>query len=365
MKRSGRRSAPPRRLDEELDRTALHDRTVRPFADPELFPADVDLGDFERYRDAEVRERVSVLTRPALLERQSGWVIAEPFRLVRRGLIGLHTLPAPRVAAYVRARARPGRIRRIPTVVQLSDRTTKIYGHVMQELVGGRLRLAESCGLADVPVLVSRELFNQRYFQDLLRLTGLRDRQFVVQDEKYVRTETTYLCDTSPYIRESIEYLQQVLPIPDADSTATRRVFIVRRTGQRTGRGITNMDEVKAVCRRFGFDLVATDEMALDAQIELFAGARVVAAVHGSALTNMAFHKGSPFTVVDVLPPGASLGHPRAWYFYMARVLGHEYERLHLDPVPGAPSGKAAYKRDFAIDPEHLATALAAVVDRV
>ncbi len=36
-----------------------------------------------------------------------------------------------------------------------------------------------------------------------------------------------------------------------------------------------------------------------------------------------------------------------------------------MAPDPGAPSGKAAYKRDFAIHPEHLATTLAAVVDRV
>jgi hypothetical protein len=69
--------------------------------------------------------------------------------------------------------------------------------------------------------------------------------------------------------------------------------------------------------------------------------------------------------VLEILPPGVNLATPRPLWFFEALVLGHEHEVMVCAPDPGAPSGKAAYKRDFAIDPEHLATTLAAVVDRV
>jgi hypothetical protein len=354
-----------RRIDAELDRNVLLNRTVRPFDDPDRIPPGTDLGVFECYRHAEVRERVSALTRPGCVMPFGGWVVVPQLRLVRRGLVGMHRAPAPSVRDAVRARMRTGRIRHVPAIVHVRDRAEPVYAHLMLELIGGRLRLAGECGLDDVPILVSRALFERRIFQDVLRISGLGEREFVVQDREPLRTDTAYLFDTSPYVPESVEYVQRILRIPDADSRSAGRLFLDRPSGLQSGRVVTNMDAVEGVCRRFGFEVRTTDDLSLDAQIELFANTRVVAAVHGSGLFNMAFRKGAPLTVLEIFPPGAAMTTPRPWWFFEAKVLGHEYELMACKPEPGGPSGKAAYQRDFAIDPEQLATTLAAVVDRV
>jgi capsular polysaccharide biosynthesis protein len=71
------------------------------------------------------------------------------------------------------------------------------------------------------------------------------------------------------------------------------------------------MEAVAAVCHRFGFEVRTTDDLPLDAEIELFATTRVLAAVQGSGLFNMAFRKGAPLSVLEILPPGVNLATPR------------------------------------------------------
>lgn len=357
--------ASSRRFEQELDEAVLLDRRLRPFDDPELFPHDVDLGPFEVYRGAEVRERAGVSPGPSFVEPNFGWVITSSGRLVRRGVIDRHTLAAPSVRGFIRARTRGGRTASTATLVNLRDRAEGTYAHVMLELVGGRLRLADECGLQDVPVLISRGLSEQPFFQAVVRRAGFSGRNFVVQDDQYVRTEEVFIFDTSPYARASIEYLQRILSVPEADPSSARRLFVVRKPDRRTGRGVTNMDQVADVCHRFGFDLTANDDMPLEDQMELFSSARVVAGVHGSGLFNIAFRKGAELTLVEILPPGADLSTPRAWWFYEAAVLGHEHVLMPLEHLSDGVIGKPAYRRDFAIDPEHLAATLGSVVERI
>jgi len=352
-----------RRAEAELDSAVLVERALRPFEDPVLFPAGKDIQPFEGYRCLEEDERAGSTTRPSLVEPLSGWVISQPSHLVRRGLINMHNLPAPSFKAYFRAR-RSGTRHHDRGLINLRDRGERHYGHVVQDLVGGRLRMASECGLEDVPILVSKQLYERKFFQDLLRMSGLDQRRFVLQEDQHVASDKVFLFDTSHFARTSLEYLQSLLKVPDADPASDRRLFIVRGLARQTGRGITNMDAVADLCRRFGLEMVATDEMGLQEQLELFSQARLVVGVHGSALVNIVFRRGTKLTLVEIFPPGTDPDRLRPWCFYEATALGHDYECLLGGTPRDGVTGKEAYRRDFPIDVDRLAAKLTWVLDR-
>ena len=126
------------------------------------------------------------------------------------------------------------------------------------------------------------------------------------------------------------------------------------------------MSEVADVCRRFGFEMLAPGDLPLEQQIESFSQARVVVGVHGSALVNAIFRRNAKLTMVEILPPRLGPEYqPRPWWFYLATVLGHDHELFYADDGSGAALGKAAFRRDFAVDSDRLAAKLAAILDRV
>lgn len=351
-----------KRADTELDGAVLVDRQFRPFADPDVFPPGRDLGPFETYRSMVVRERVGATTRPSFVEPRAGWIISSPCHLVERGLINMHNLSPPSFSGFVRGRRRASRTQ-VPAVINLRDRGEQHYGHVVQDLFGGRLRMASEHGLDETPILVSARLFERSFFQDLVRRAGLKDRNFILHRDQLVSCAKVFYFDTTHYSAASVRGLQTMLAVPDADPDDMRRIFIVRKQEQFSGRGLLNLPEISDVCRRFGFEMVATDDMGIDEQVELFSQAGIVAGVHGSALVNVAFRKNAKLTLLEIFPPGTDPMRLRPWCFFEAAALGHDYQHLSGLPSSSGITGKAAYRQDFSIDPARLAQKMASVVD--
>jgi len=346
-------------VERELDRSCRVDRTLRPFADEEVFPSDKSLGPYEVYRWSEERERACATTRPSFVEPQGGWVIAKPFHLVQRGLIDIYQARPPHLTSVLQNRRSAAPVLNVPAVIHLRDHAEMNYGHFLTDLVGGRLRLAAECCLDDLPILVSRRLFESRIFRDFLRLSTLADREFIIQDRQLVHSDQIWLFDTAHYAADSIRYLDKCLPISDSDPRSCRRLFVAREP-HRTGRAFINMADVSDLCRRFGFELVYTDRMSLEQQMELFSGASVVVGAHGSAFSNILFRKNATLTLVEIFAPGADPKWLPPWWFFLASVLGHRYEFMYSGP---ADDGRPTQSRDFVLDTEALARKLEGILE--
>ena len=282
-----------------------------------------------------------VLDRPALIEPDSGWVIADTARLVENCLIDAWARLRPPVRSYLKARLFPREVIRVPAVIHLRDTGEANYYHVMNDLVGGRLRLAEECGVGkDVPLLVGRDLQRQPFFQDLLRLSELGRRELIVQDGQFVRSEKTFFFQTQLLNRKNSDYLLRLLGVPDADPKADRRVFLTR--GKREGRGLVNAAEVEDVCRRYGFEAVDTAGMRLEEQVSLFSSTRFLIGIHGAGLFNIIYRKNAPLSLLELQPPlSYGVPDPRApkvpyaQFFWWTHELGFGYDLLLGSEVPG------------------------------
>jgi hypothetical protein len=258
----------------------------------------------------------------------------------------------PRYLAWRMTRRRS----RLPSALSLRSLGDTNYFHIINDLLGGRIRLAEECGISfDVPIVISESLASMRFFQEFRDLTSLRDRFWLVQGSRdIVRSPAIYFANTERYCRKNFDYVRELLGVPDSDPETENRVFLIR---QGTSRRIHNYDDIESICRTFGFRLIDTAGMSLAQQIEIFSNARYVVGVHGAGLTNIIFRKNAPLSLLEIFPgspffrqsPG---GTPwlRAHYFYICRVYGFDYAGMIGGGVPAQTSRPEAVR----IDPSGL-----------
>ncbi len=111
---------------------------------------------------------------------------------------------------------------------------------------------------------------------------------------------------------------------------------------------MANEEQVWALLRSRGFEMVDPGSLSFDEQIATFAEAETIVAPHGGALTNMVFATGA--TVIELFEPG----YVNPCFYAMAERSGHRYWYL-------IGEGRRA---DMLIEPERLlATVEAAAGD--
>jgi hypothetical protein len=138
----------------------------------------------------------------------------------------------------------------------------------------------------DTGVLVPGRL--RPYEKDTLDWLGLKGRyrltpeRHVIVDEFYFSSPTTmtgcYDPVLAPFLRRNF------LKRADTSFDSPKR-FYVPRVG--VTRGVINDNEVREFFLRRGWGVVDTQELTMAQQIQLFARAEAVCAVHGAALTNL------------------------------------------------------------------------------
>ena len=105
-------------------------------------------------------------------------------------------------------------------------------------------------------------------------------------------------------------------------STGSRRGIYVTR-GEHGARRLRNEDEVIALCREFGLDIVRPEQWTLAEQARMFRAADLVVGVKGAALTNALFC--SSRTHLVVLTPG---DFPDPFYWDLTAPAGIGYSEI-------------------------------------
>jgi len=128
-----------------------------------------------------------------------------------------------------------------------------------------------------------------RFYQDAMAMLGLTERcrwthetDLLVEDYYFSSPVSMIVCH-SPY---TVEYLRSTfLPLVKTGGLPER--FFIRRTSY--GRNMVNEEETLQFFRDLNFEIVDLATMSFADQIRLFAGAKAIAAIHGSATANAVF----------------------------------------------------------------------------
>ena len=338
------------RTRELLRRETLYSHVTHPFEslDSSTFRTNAGFEVARPWRALEERESVTVFRGTAFIEPQYGWVICSPGHLAETCLIDSPFAPKPLLRDYVRARlAGSRRIRRERTVLHLRSWGEANYWHFLNDLVGGRLRLAELCGIgADIPIVIGQQTYQKPFVRQILDRTAVTSRRFIIQKDEYIQADEIVLFETSRHSRKNIDFALQLLQAAGGDPRRNRNIFLAREPG--SGRYIVNMREIERVCQHFGFETVFTERMSLTEQMQLFSQARLVIGIHGGGLTNLMFRRRAPLALLEIFPPTSRGGMPPL-FCWMAQTLGFEY-----DAMIGHGPAEGDYRSPFYLDPDAL-----------
>jgi hypothetical protein len=139
------------------------------------------------------------------------------------------------------------------------------------------------------------------------------------------------------------------------DARPRRRLYVSRQTGRSRENGrrrrILNHDEVVTVLDAYGFETVASEDLSIREQIDLFAEAEAVLGVHGAGLTNAVFAPSGAHLIE--LQGTAGFSKDRSALFCDLATLA----RLNYLRVPCQPAVEH-WKADVVVDCDRLSTGL-------
>jgi len=318
---------------------------------------DLELARFVSLRDIQCLEGLEVAPPGATLLPSNGWIISPGMCLEEHSVIDApeHKNHRPGFRNYLIQSLASRRLTR-RVVPALSFRTfgETNYFHFLNDLLGGRLRLAdeleESRGL---PIVISETLAQSRFFQDIAGFPNLQTLEWIVQGRSQpFKSDALYFGATSAFSSRSPEFVQRLLGVPDADPSATNRLLVLRR--HNAGRSLVNHREIVESCAHLGFRPIDPGSMSVHEQIEAFSNARFVVGMHGAALANLMFRRNAPLDLVELLPGSAA---PYAHYFHLCHVLGFRYQAVEAIATQAANA-------EFFVDAEVLGATLRSVLDR-
>ena len=301
-------------------------------------------------------EYLLIYDKPCVIEPRYGWALSAQNRLIfpSLGFSRASYLQKPAAKAKTLRRAV---LDEYPELISLRDTGEENYYHFYNDVLAKLFFLEEKIGLSpDIPLLISKKLYDRPFFQYFQQHPYLRDRQWIVQGEdQYIRSRRTYFCKP---LTHTPHYYSRVLAMVRAEDLqpggpTDRRLFITR--SPKRLRFIENNDEIAAICQKLGFEAIDFDKLTLQQQIWAISQARYVVGIHGAGLTNMLFRGGQPLGLLEIYPPS---NYFPFHYILMANQLGYQYDGLIGQP------GKTRFSGGFYVDPTELRQHITALLQR-
>ncbi len=235
------------------------------------------------------------------------------------------------------------------SAISLRDISDASYFHFYNDFLSKIILLEEYDLIQDKPLVISKRLYEKKFFKEILEMSELKDKNWIIQDKQFIRTENVIYCEAMPYEKKYFLGILKLLKTPKPDQNSKKRIFVTR--SEDSGRNILNMSEIKEVCDCYGFEIVDTEKLSIYHQIELFSKARSVIAIHGAGITNIIFRGLAPLSLLEIFSPYMQSVH----YYWLASIFNHEY-----DAIIGESSGDVvdnnvlSNKKPFYLDPSKL-----------
>lgn len=300
-------------------------------------------------------EYLLVYDKPCIIEPHYGWALSSDNKLIYPSL-GFSRVPYLHKPDSKVKTLRNAPLEEYSELISLRDTGEENYYHFYNDVLAKLFFLEEKLKISpDVPLLISKRLYDRPYFQYFLTHPYLCNRHWVVQDEQYIRSHRTYFCKPLTHTSHYYARVLDMVRLEDRDDAtgAERRLFIMRSSKRL--RFIENNAEIAAICQEFGFEVVDFDELTLPQQIKAMGQARYVVGIHGAGLTNMLFRGHRPMGLLEIYPHADYFPFH---YILMANQLGYQY-----DGLIGLPSAQL-FSGGFGVDPVELRQRLASMLER-
>jgi len=132
------------------------------------------------------------------------------------------------VRRFLAMRVAYGEPIRLKQALSLRMHADANYYHVLNDILGGKLRLAEEGGVsADVPIVISSALAAAPFFREIQALPSMQGRRWVVQGARqFVRTDDVFFAEASRQgTKANFDHARLLLGVQDGDPSGRDRLF--------------------------------------------------------------------------------------------------------------------------------------------
>lgn len=302
----------------------LHARMAYPFRHLQVAIDDPRVVEsFTQYNEQPQDEHLIWYKQPLVFEPSYGFALTTPGTLLLQSMPYYDRVGLPSFLPYLSRRL----IQRTPVqhercVISLREFGDDNYYHLYSDVLG-RLALLDRWSISeDIPILISRRLYDRQYFQQALQRSALKRRRWIVHEHGFVHADEAILCKVMPHSKPTFDWMLQTLNGPRPNVYSERRIFLMRQSSQR--RHLANQAQVARICAEYGFETVDTDELDLQAQMHCFATARYIVGIHGAGLVNCIFRRGAPLSLLELFPADNIPPH----YYWICQNYGFAYDAL-------------------------------------
>jgi hypothetical protein len=283
-----------------------------------------ELTNYSHYRHQEL---ILEITEPTFIEPLMGGVIAKKTAIVEE----CYALPIGQVVA----------LPYLPLALYKTNHSTihieraillrhpwgdNNYFHFYNDILPKMGILSDLKLFSDLPIIVSKKLYNSSYFQTAIKLANLQDRSWIIQYKEYIKVDKLICIRSHELTKQGIFRNLRLLNFDTSSPRENKKILLLRPPN--TQRTLSNRDEVIKMCLNLGFECVDCSKISLEDQINTFANARYIIGEHGAAFANIIYRYGKPLDVIEIFPPE----HISTCYFVISQCLGfnHNVYRCHI-----------------------------------
>jgi hypothetical protein len=215
-------------------------------------------------------------------------------------------------------------------VISLRDVNEGGYSHFYTDILAKLVLVQQTIGdIKPYTVVISKKLADTAYGKFLLENVPifheaggvfLQDTEYVTAKEAIFASAFINPTNNKPVVEQVIQQMRAAHPCSDAGE---RKIYLTRAKHRR--RTIRNNDEIEAIMRGYGFEIVDADTLTLPQQIELFTNCRYLVGIHGAGIANILYRFPKALSLFEIREPLRTNLPMYAGYHNTAVALGFDY----------------------------------------
>ncbi|NQT66634.1 MAG: glycosyltransferase family 61 protein [Actinobacteria bacterium] len=207
-------------------------------------------------------------------------------------------------------------------IISLRDISEASYFHFYNDFLTKIILLENYNFNKELPLVISKKLSEKIFFQDILKRSELHNRNWIIQDKQYIQSEEIIYCKSMPFEKKYFIKISELLKAPKPDLKSKKRIFLDRSAS--AGRNIFNIEEIKNICDFYNFEIIDTEKINIDEQIELFSKVRSLIAVHGAGITNIIFRQDASLSLLEIFSYYRKPPH----YYLLSNIFNYSYNSI-------------------------------------
>lgn len=295
-------------------------------------------------------EYIKVLKRKIIIEPDYSFCITDFNKIIKTSVY--YSKLSPSFPRYFLSRLK-NKNSFYPKVILFDGDMGCNYFHFFSDVFNKYWLLQKIDDYENTPVIIGEKTYKKKYFQYLLKYSDIKKINWVVQrNNEYISAGEVYFIKPMPYKKEYFEKTKKILI--KQDSSESRRVFLNR--SEKTGRYIENFYEIEPILQKYKFEIVDTDNIALDCQANLFNSVQYMISIHGAGETNIIFAKSS-LRFLELNPENRIA----CQYYWLAKELGIDYYDVILGGL--LPFTNIYPEKGFRLDSKKLEEAIIRMIN--